>query len=84
MGLARHDFENLEREKTVRILQWFSLKFDDAKMMMTDLRPEVKNLDADHTFADEALRKAILAGEVLKKQECVLAPARQQEKKWAP
>ena len=79
MGLARHDFENLEREKAVRILQWFSFRIEEAKMMMTDLVPEVKNLDADHTFADEAMRKAILAGEVLKKQECVLAPARQQE-----
>ena len=36
-------------------------------MMMTHWRPEVKNLDADHTFADEAMRKTILAGEVLKK-----------------
>ena len=50
-------------------------------MMMTDLVPEVKNLDADHTFADEAMRIRLLAWEVLKKQECVLAPARQQEKK---
>ena len=50
-------------------------------MMMTDLVPEVKNLDADHAFDDEAMRKTILAGEVLKKQHCVLARGRQQEKK---
>ena len=36
-------------------------------MMMTHWRPEVKNLDADHTFAGEAMRKTILAGEVLQK-----------------
>ena len=36
-------------------------------MMVANLMPEVKNLDADHTFGDEAMKKTILAWEVLKK-----------------
>ena len=36
-------------------------------MMVANLMPEVKNLDADHTFGDEAMEKTILAWEVLKK-----------------
>ena len=35
--------------------------------MMTHLKPEVKNANGDHTFADEAMRITILAWEVLKK-----------------
>ena len=50
MGLARRNLENLEREKTVRILQGFSFKFDDVKMMMTNLKPEVKNANGVNTF----------------------------------
>ena len=35
--------------------------------MMTILKPEVKNANGDHTFADEAMRKTILNWEVLQK-----------------
>ena len=83
MGLAHRNLENRERGKTVKILQWFSFNLEEAKMMVANLMPEVKNLDADHTFGDEPMKKTILAWEVLKKQECVLARPRQQEKKWA-
>ena len=31
MGLARRNLENLEREKTVKIMQGFSFEFEEAK-----------------------------------------------------
>ena len=67
VGLAHRNLENRERGKTVKILQWFSFNLEEAKMMVANLMPEVKNLDADHTFGDEAMKKTILAWEVLKK-----------------
>ena len=67
MGLARRNFENHERDKTVKIIQGFSFEFEDAKMMMAHLVPGMKTLDADHTFDDAASEKAILAWEVLQK-----------------
>ena len=67
MGLARRNLENLEREKTVRILQWFSFKFDDVKMMMTNLKPEVKNANGVNIFQVFTSEKTILNWEVLQK-----------------
>ena len=81
MGLARRNLENRERDKTVKIMQGFSFEFEEAKMMVAILVPEVKNANGVNTFEVFTSGKRILNWEVLKKQECVLAPARQQEKK---
>ena len=67
MGLARRNFENRERDKTVKIMQCFSFRFEEVKMMTPDRKPEVKNANADQTFDCEALTKTILAWEVLQK-----------------
>ena len=67
MGLARRNLENHERDKTVKIMQGFSFGFEDAKMMMAKFVPGVKNLDADHTFDVEAMKKTIIVWEVLQK-----------------
>ena len=80
MGLARRNLENHERDKTVKIMQRFSFDFEEAKVMIANLVPGVKNLDADHTFYDEAMKKRFSLGRCCKNQECVLAPSRQQEK----
>ena len=48
-------------------MQRFSFDFEEAKVMIANLVPGVKNLDADHTFDDEAMNKTILAWEVLQK-----------------
>ena len=50
MGLARRNFENLERDKTVKIMQGFSFEFEEAKMMVAILVPEVKNANGVNTF----------------------------------
>jgi hypothetical protein len=50
VGLARRNFENLEREKTVKIMQGFSFKIEEAKMMVAILVPEVKNANGVNTF----------------------------------
>ncbi len=67
MGLARRNLENHERDKTVKIMQRFSFDFEEAKVMIANLVPGVKNLDADHTFYDEAMKITIIAWEVLQK-----------------
>ena len=48
--MARRNFENLEREKTVKIMQGFSFKIEEAKMMVAILVPEVKNANGVNTF----------------------------------
>ena len=54
-------------------------------MMVANLMPEVKNLDADHTFGDEAMEKTILAWEVLKKSRmCTGMRTAARKKKRAP
>ena len=50
MGLARRNFENPEREKTVKIMQGFSFKIEEAKMMVAILVPEVKSANGVNTF----------------------------------
>ena len=50
MGLARRNLENLEREKTVKIMQGFSFEFEEPKMMVAMLVPEVKNANGVNTF----------------------------------
>ena len=57
------------------------MKFGDAKLMVTNLEPEVKNSNADHTFADVAFKKTILAGEVLKKTRMCTGTATAARKK---
>ena len=61
MGLAHRNLENRERAKTVKILYGFSFNLEDAKMMMTNWKSEVKSVDGDHTFVDEAMKKMIPA-----------------------
>ncbi len=65
MGLARRNFENHERDKTVKLMQGFSFEFEEAKMMMAIPMPEVEKPNADHTFDDAAMEKTILTREVL-------------------
>ncbi len=48
--------------KTVKIMQGFSFEFEDAKTMIAILVPGVNNLDADHTFDDEAMNKRFSLG----------------------
>ena len=79
--MARRNLENHERDKTVKIMQGFSFEFEEAKMMVAILVPEVKSANGVYTFSVFTSEKTILTGEVLKKQECVLARPRQQEKK---
>ena len=67
MGLARRNFENLEREKTVKIMQGFSFEFEEAKMMVAILVPEMKNANGVNTFGGAQLGKTVLAWEVLQK-----------------
>ena len=67
MGLARRNFENLEREKTVKIMQGFSFEFEEAKMMVAILVPEVKNANGVNTFYVFTSEKTILNWEVLQK-----------------
>ena len=67
MGLARRNLENLEREKTVKILQGFSFEFEEAKMMVAILVPEVKNANGVNTFQVFTSEKTILNWEVLQK-----------------
>jgi hypothetical protein len=50
VGLARRNLENLEREKTVKIMEGFSFEFEEAKMMVAILVPEVKNANGVNTF----------------------------------
>ena len=50
VGLARRNLENLERDKTVKIMQGFSFKIEEAKMMVAILVPEVKNANGVNTF----------------------------------
>ena len=50
MGLARRNFENFEREKTVKIMQGFSFEFEEAKMMVANLVPGVKSANAVNIF----------------------------------
>ena len=62
-----------------------SFNLEEAKMMVANLMPEVKNLDADHTFGDEAMKKTILAWEVLKKSRmCTGMRTAARKKKRAP
>ena len=67
MGLARRNLENLEREKTVKIMQGFSFKIEEAKMMVAILVPEVKNANGVNTFQVFTSEKTILNWEVLQK-----------------
>ena len=50
MGLARRNLENLERDKTVKIMQGFSFKIEEAKMMVAILVPEVKSANGVNIF----------------------------------
>ena len=50
MGLARRNFENLERDKTLKIMQGFAFEFEEAKMMVAILVPEVKSANGVNIF----------------------------------
>ena len=67
MGLARRNLENLERDKTVKIMQGFSFEFEEAKMMVAILVPEVKSANGVNTFQVFTSEKTILTWEVLQK-----------------
>ena len=50
IGLARRNLENHERDKTVKIMHGFSFEFEEAKMMVAILVPEVKSANGVNTF----------------------------------
>ena len=64
--MARRNLENHERDKTVKIMQGFSFEFEEAKMMVAILVPEVKSANGVNTFSVFTSEKTILTGEVLK------------------
>ena len=51
IGLARRNLENHERDKTVKIMQGFSFEFEEAKMIVAILVPEVKSANGVNTFS---------------------------------
>ena len=51
VGLARRNLENRERDKTVKIMQGFSFEFEEAKMMVAILVPEVKSANGVNAFS---------------------------------
>ena len=65
--MARRNLENHERDKTVKIMQGFSFEFEEAKMMVASLVPEVKNANGVNTFQVFTSEKTILNWEVLQK-----------------
>ena len=67
VGLARRNLENLERDKTVKIMQGFSFKIEEAKMMVAILVPDVKSANGVNTFQVFTSEKTILNWEVLQK-----------------
>ena len=81
VGLARRNFENHEREKNVRILQWFSFNFEDENLMMPNLRSEVKNANGVNTVEGFTIEKTILAWEVLKNSRMCTGTATAARKK---
>ena len=84
MGLARRNFENLERDKTVKIMQGFSFEFEEAKMMVAILVHELKSANGVNIFLGLHLRKNdSQLGGVAKIKNVYWHPHGSKKKKWA-